>query len=181
MRSHIVKRLLPPGAALAVSLALAACGGGSGGSSSSATTTTGGATTTVSVRSIDGIGDVLVDSAGKALYASDLEAGGKVMCTGGCTSFWKPLTVGAAMPKAAGDVGKLGVATRPDGSKQVTVDGRLLYTFSQDQPGKVNGNGFADEFDGRHFTWSAVLAGGGTARSSGGGSSTAPSRNDYGY
>jgi predicted lipoprotein with Yx(FWY)xxD motif len=174
-----VKRLLLPGAALAASLALAACGGG--GDSSGSATTAGGATTTVSVKSIDGIGDVLVDSAGKALYASDVEAGGKVMCTGGCTSFWKPLTVGSAKPTAAGDVGKLGVAKRPDGSKQVTVNGKLLYTFSQDQPGKVDGNGFADDFDGHHFTWSAVLAGGGTASSSGGGKSTTPSRNDYGY
>jgi predicted lipoprotein with Yx(FWY)xxD motif len=175
-----VKRLLLPGAALAASLALAACGGGGSDSSGSATTA-GGATTTVSAKSIDGIGDVLVDSDGKALYASDVEAGGKVMCTGACTSFWKPLTVGSAKPSAAADVGKLGVATRPDGSKQVTVDGKLLYTFSQDKPGKVDGNGFADDFNGRHFTWNAVLARGGTAKSSGGGSSTAPSRNDYGY
>jgi predicted lipoprotein with Yx(FWY)xxD motif len=175
-----VKRLLLPGAALAASLALAACGGGGSDSSGSATTA-GGATMTVSAKSIDGIGNVLVDSAGKALYASDVEAGGKVMCTGTCTSFWKPLAVGSAKPTAAGDVGKLGVATRPDGSKQVTVDGKLLYTFSQDQPGKVDGNGFADDFAGRHFTWHAVLSGGGSAKSSGGGSSTAPSRNDYGY
>jgi predicted lipoprotein with Yx(FWY)xxD motif len=174
-----VKRLLLPGAALAASLALAACGG-SGGSSGTSTTS-GAGTATVAVKSINGVGNVLVDSAGKALYASDVEASGKVMCTAGCTSFWKPLTVSSAKPTAAGDVGKVGVVTRPDGTKQVTVDGKLLYTFSQDQPGKVDGNGFADDFDGRHFTWNAVLASGNTASSSGGGTTSTPSRNDYGY
>ena len=170
-----MKRLLLPGAALAASIALAACGGGSTGPS-----TTSATGSTIAVKSIGGVGNVLVDSAGKALYASDVEAGGKVMCTGACTSFWKPLTAGSSKPTAAGDVGTVGVVTRPDGSKQVTVNGKLLYTFAQDQPGKVDGNGFADAFGGRHFTWSAVLAGGGTASSSGGTTST-PSRNDYGY
>jgi predicted lipoprotein with Yx(FWY)xxD motif len=177
-----VKRLLLPGAALAASLALAACGSSGGSSGSSTVSAMSGATTaTVAVKSINGVGNVLVDSAGKALYAADVESGGKVMCTGACTSFWKPLTVGSGKPTAAGGVGKVGVVTRPDGTKQVTVDGKLLYSFSQDQPGKVDGNGFADDFGGRHFTWSAVLAGGGAASSTGAGTTSTPARNDYGY
>ena len=48
----------------------------------------------MAVRPIDGVGDVLVDSSGKALYAADVEADGKVKCVGACESFWKPLTVG---------------------------------------------------------------------------------------
>jgi predicted lipoprotein with Yx(FWY)xxD motif len=174
-----VKRLLLTGAALAASLALAACGGGDGDSSDSATAA--GSGTTVAVKSIDGVGDVLVDSGGKALYASDVEADGKVRCTGACTSFWEPLTIDSAQPVGADGVGKLGVISRPDGAKQVTVAGKLLYTFSEDAPGKVEGNGFADDFDGRHFTWKAVLAGGDTAGSSGGGASDDTSKNDYGY
>jgi predicted lipoprotein with Yx(FWY)xxD motif len=174
-----VKRLLATGAALAASLALAACGGGDGDSSDSATAAASG--TTVAVRSIDGVGDVLVDSSGKALYASDVEADGKVRCTGACTSFWEPLTIDSAKPVAADGVGKLGVISRPDGAKQVTVAGKLLYTFSEDEPGKVEGNGFADDFDGRHFTWNAVLAGGDIAGSSGGGASEGSRGNDYGY
>jgi predicted lipoprotein with Yx(FWY)xxD motif len=174
-----VKRLLIPGAALAASLVLAACGGGGDDSSGSATASGGG--TTVAIKSIDGVGDVLVDSSGKALYASDVEADGKVRCTGACTSFWKPLTLDSAKPTAADGVGRIGVATRPDGDKQVTVDGKLLYTFSEDQPGKVEGNGFTDDFDGRHFKWNAVLAGGDTAGSSGGGSTESSPGKDYGY
>ena len=171
-----MKRLLVTGAAAAASLVLAACGG-SGGSSGTSTTSGAGAPT-VAVKSIDGVGKVLVDSSGKALYASDVEADGKVRCTGACTSFWEPLTIDSAKPAAAGGVGAIGVTSRPDGAKQVTVDGKLLYTFSEDAPGKVEGDGFADDFDGRHFKWNAVLAGGDSADSTGGGASP---RNDYGY
>jgi predicted lipoprotein with Yx(FWY)xxD motif len=169
-----VKRLLVTGAA-ALAIGLAACGGGGGDSSGSGAAAGGG--TTVAVKSIDGVGKVLVDSSGKALYASDVEADGKVRCTGACTSFWEPLTIDSAKPAAAGDVGTIGVISRPDGAKQVTVDGKLLYTFSEDAPGKVEGDGFADDFDGRHFKWNAVLAGGDSADSTGGGASP---RNDYG-
>jgi predicted lipoprotein with Yx(FWY)xxD motif len=170
-----VKGLLTLGA-VAASLALAACGGG-GDSSTSAAPAEG---TTVAVKSIDGIGDVLVDPSGKALYSSDVEADGKVHCTGACTSFWKPLTVDAGKPTAAADAGKLSVIDRPDGAKQVAADGKPLYTFSEDAPGKVQGNGFSDDFDGRHFTWKAVLAGGDRATSGGGRGKAAPG-NDYGY
>jgi predicted lipoprotein with Yx(FWY)xxD motif len=168
-----MKRLLALGA-LAASLALAACGGGSSDSS-----TPSASGTTVAIKSVDGIGDVLVDSSGRALYASDVEAGGDVRCTGACTSFWKPLTVGSGKPTGATDAGKLGVVKRPDGASQVTVDGKLLYTFSEDTPGKVEGNGFTDDFDGHHFTWNAVLAGGKSTGASGGGNDTAPRYNGY--
>jgi predicted lipoprotein with Yx(FWY)xxD motif len=159
-------------AAVAASLVLAACGGGGSSSSSTPAATS----TTVAVKSIGGVGDVLVDSAGKALYSSNVEAGGKVMCTGACTSFWKPLTVGSGNPTAAGGAGKLSVIKRPDGVRQVARDGKPLYTFAQDAPGKVQGNGFSDDFGGRHFTWTAVLAG-----KSSGSSTTTPPRNGYGY
>jgi predicted lipoprotein with Yx(FWY)xxD motif len=170
-----MRRLLTSGAALAATLLLAACGGG--GSSDSTTT---GATTTVAVKQVDGIGRVLVDANGKALYTSDVEADGKVRCTGACTSFWEPLTLGSGTPTAAAGAGALDVVKRPDGTKQVAVDGKPLYTFTEDGPDTVEGNGFADDFNGRHFTWSAVLAGGGTADGSGGASKPSPG-NDLGY
>jgi predicted lipoprotein with Yx(FWY)xxD motif len=119
---------------------------------------------TVAVKSIDGIGDVLVDAGGKALYASDVESDGKVHWTS--SSFWEPLTVDSGKPTAADGVGKLGVIKRPDGARQVTADGKLLYTFTEDSPGNAKGNGFSDDLNGEHFTWSAVLAGGKLASSS---------------
>ena len=155
-----MKQMLIIGAAFAASIALAACGGSS---SDSASPPSSGKT--VAVKSIDGLGNVLVDSSGKALYASDVEADGKVHWTS--SSFWKPLTVDSGKPTAAVGVGKLGVIKRPDGSRQVTVNGRLVYTFTQDSPGHAGGNGFTDDLNGQHFTWHAVLAGGKVASASG--------------
>ena len=155
-------------AALAASILVAACGGGSTESAAPA----GGAGKTVAVMPMDGLGKVLVNSKGEALYASDVEADGKVHWTS--SSFWKPLTVHSGTPTAAPGVGKLAVIKRPDGSRQLTVGGRLLYTFTEDSPGKAEGNGFSDESHGEHFKWNAVLAGGklaGASGSQGGGSS----------
>jgi predicted lipoprotein with Yx(FWY)xxD motif len=170
-----VKRLLILGAAIAASLALAACGGGSSSESSAASGET------VGVKTIDGVGDVLVDSSGKALYASDVEAGGKVRCVDSCESFWKPLPAASATPTAAAKVGRLAVIKRPDGTRQVAIDGMPLYTFVDDSAGQIKGIGFEDDFNGRHFTWNAVLAGGGLATRSGGDSSDDSSGGGYGY
>ena len=42
----------------------------------------------------------------------------------------------------------------------MTTNGRPLYTFAEDSPGKSTGDGFTDDFDGVHFEWHVVLAGG---------------------
>jgi predicted lipoprotein with Yx(FWY)xxD motif len=171
-----MKRLLTLGTALVLSVALTACGSDSQQPASPAA---GASADTVSIKSIDGIGDVLVDAGGMALYSSDVEADGKVACTDGCTSFWEPLTIDSGQPTAADGVGKLGTVKRPDGARQLTADGKLLYTFVQDSPGKVTGNGFSDDFDGQKFTWNAALAGGKAAASDSGGSDDGGG--NYGY
>jgi predicted lipoprotein with Yx(FWY)xxD motif len=106
---------------------------------------------------VDGIGDVLVDANGAALYAADEEMNGDVLCADACAATWIPLTVpaGDGGPTAAGDLANdLGVAKRPDGSEQVTFDGRRLYSFADDPgPAQVTGDGFSDTFDGTRFTW----------------------------
>jgi predicted lipoprotein with Yx(FWY)xxD motif len=150
-------RLLLCGAALASALVLAACGGSS---SSSSSTTASAANRTVALKSIGGVGKVLVDSNGMALYTSNMDAAGKPACAGACTSIWKPLTLASGTPSAASGVGKVDVVMRADGTRQVAVAGRPLYTFVQDSPGHVTGNGVSDAFAGRHFTWAAVVAGG---------------------
>ena len=176
-----MKRLLIAGGVVAVALiagitiALAATsgGGGNGSMSSGAPAKTSGAT--VSAEQISGSGNVLVDSTGHALYANDQEKNGMVQCNGACLSFWKPLTAMGA-PKGASLSGKLGVVSRPDGGKQVTYNGKLLYTFYLDSPGKVGGDGFADAFGGKHFTWHVVHASGSTSSSGNGQSSSNPIR-----
>jgi predicted lipoprotein with Yx(FWY)xxD motif len=170
-----MKRLLIAGGVVAaalvagIAIAIAATSGGGGGSTSSsgasASKTAGGAT--VSAEQIAGTGNVLVDSTGRALYANDQETGGMVLCDGACLSFWTPLTVNGA-PKGGSLTGKLGIVTRPNGSKQVTYNGKLLYTFYLDDPGKVGGDGFDDAFGGQQFTWHVVHANGATSSSGGG-------------
>jgi predicted lipoprotein with Yx(FWY)xxD motif len=147
--------------AVALVLILSACGGG-GDSSSEPAQRGSSPARTVSVANVDGVGNVLVDSKGAALYASNQEAGGMVLCTDACAASWDPLTVSGNAPTAGDGIGgKLGVVTRPDGTRQVTFDDRLLYRFVEDPAaGTVTGNGFADTFAGQPFTWHVVTPSG---------------------
>jgi predicted lipoprotein with Yx(FWY)xxD motif len=136
--------------ATATALFVSACGGSSDSGAAAPDTPAA----TVSVSSVDGVGDVLVDAQGAALYAADQEGSGMVVCTGSCTSIWKPLTVSGRPTAGDGVVAKLGTVERPDGHRQVTLAGRLLYRFMEDpRAGTVTGNGFADSFDGQAFRW----------------------------
>jgi predicted lipoprotein with Yx(FWY)xxD motif len=170
--------LLISAAALTAALSLAACGGSSssGSPAASSSPSTG---QTVAVKTISGLGDVLVDASGMPLYTSNRDAAGTPACNGACASIWKPLTVASGTPSAPAAVGTVAVVTRPDGSRQVTVGGKPLYTFAQDAPGKPTGNGVSDSFAGQQFTWNAVLAGGTTA--SGSGTSTGGGYRSAGY
>jgi len=163
-------------AVVAATTTLAACGGGSGGSSGSGSSDSG-----LSVRQINGVGAVLVDARGMALYSARQEAGGRVLCSGGCLSFWMPARPVAG--KAPAGVAKLGTVKRPDGSMQLTAGSSPLYTFAQDAPGKASGNGISDRFGSRSFTWHALTAAGaaGAAKQPAGGQPAAPSRGSYGY
>lgn len=168
-----MKRLFAAGPALAGVLLMSACGGAGSAAKSAAPARSA----TVSVQRLSGVGQVLVDRTGKPIYTSDQERGGRIVCRAGCTAFWKPVEPGAGTPTAARGAGKLAVIKRPDGTRQLTANGRPLYTFVQDSPGKATGDGFMDNFDGHHFTWHVVRSGGETAGGAGGGRSSA----GYGY
>jgi predicted lipoprotein with Yx(FWY)xxD motif len=133
----------------------------------------------VSVASVGGVANVLVDAAGKPLYSPDEEANSMIKCTGACTSFWMPLAAGASTPNASSSGLTFAVISRPDGSQQVTADGKPLYTFAEDAAGQLKGNGFSDDFDGQHFTWHVVVASGGGAAPTAPASSS--SGGGYGY
>ena len=119
---------------------------------------------TVSMKTIDGK-KVLVDAKGRALYRSDQERRGMVLCTDECLSFWQPLKI-KGKPTGRSLPGKLATVKRPDGGRQVTYNGRLLYVFKLDKPGEVTGDNFKDAFGGQKFTW-RVAHPAGTAQSSG--------------
>jgi len=179
---------------------LAACGSTGGGTSSAAGSASTGATSTgsastgaagavggaaaLSTRQVSGVGTVLVDQSGKTVYTSDQEAGGKILCTGGCLSFWFPVTAASsAAPSAPGGVtGTLNTIQRPDnGQMQVTYNGKPLYTFRLDQaPGDAHGANFQDSFGGTTFTWRAVDASGAQSGSGAGAPAPNPSGSLYG-
>ena len=123
------------------------------------------------------VDDVLEDSSGKALYVTDQEGAGKVLCTtSACTAIWVPLTVPSGQqPSGASTVSShLGTVMRPDGTTQVTWDGKPLYTFSFDHgAGQVTGDGKMDSFGSTSFTWHVATASG----TSGGGGSPSSSSN----
>ena len=138
-------------------LALSACGSNGDSTNAIAAAGTGGAT--VMTASVDGVGTVLVDANGDALYSPSQEANGMIHCTGSCAQIWKPVTASGAPTGSADVTGKLGTVKRPDGTEQVTLDGAPLYTFAEDSPGQVNGDGVQDSFGGRDFTWHVITVG----------------------
>jgi len=156
MKSITTTTTLAALAAAAV-LLVSACGGSDQGAAAPTRNKT------VSVEQVDGVGDVLVNRAGQALYAANQESNGTIVCTAACTSIWEPLTVDGAkaLTGEASVMGKLGTIMRPGGGTQVTFDGRPLYRFVEDpDPGMVTGNGAADSFDGRAFQWHVATSGG---------------------
>jgi predicted lipoprotein with Yx(FWY)xxD motif len=167
---HLRKTSLTAALATGVAaLAIAACGGEE--DSADATAADPGAGI-VSVESVDGT-NVVVDSQGRTLYSAAVEQGGEVLCTGSCTSVWDPVAASAMEADAASEdlALDLGVVTRPDGGDQLTYDGVPLYTFTEEGPGRLDGDGIADDFEGTRFEWSAATTGRGSAS----GGSEAPS------
>lgn len=185
-------RLLKRGAALsglaAASVLAAACGspGANTGSSGAAATSgsPGNAATAkslVATRQLTGIGTVLVSSSGMTIYTpkTPAETNGNIKCTGSCLSFWLPVTTSSAHPSSSGLPGKLGTIHLPDGTTQLTYNGRPLYTFRLDTAaGQAHGNNYTDSFNATTFTWQVVTASGKPAGT--GSPAPAPSYNSQG-
>ena len=176
-----------------VAIGLAACGGSSNSSdsASAAANTTASGSDTVSTKSISGTGTVLVDSKGAALYTNNRDSGMKVACTGSCAAIWIPLMAPSSGQPTSSDQAvqaKLAVV-KANGGSQVSWGGKPLYTFVQDSPGQVTGNGFSDQFGGTSFTWTVASTGpvssgaNSTSTSSGASnsSSSGGSSGGYGY
>ena len=114
---------------------------------------------------------VLVNSQGLPLYSYRFDTAAKSVVTGGLAALWPPLT--SASPAATGLTGKLTAVMDIHGN-QVAYNGHLLYTFADDQPGQVTGQGVQGFF----------LATPGLAAVTGSqapAAPTAPSGNPYGY
>jgi predicted lipoprotein with Yx(FWY)xxD motif len=86
---------------------------------------------------------ILVNAAGFTLYTFANDTTGTSNCTGSCATVWPPLTPGNGAPTGGtGVTGTLATITRSDGTKQVTYNGKPLYTFQSDgSAGKATGDG----------------------------------------
>ena len=141
--------------ASAVLLGAAACGSTAPQYTSSATPAAGSAATSMAASSSNHevsalktastpLGDVVTDGKGMTLYlfTKDTKGTTKSACSGQCLSAWPPALEGTSAPTASGVTGTLGSIAAPGGGKQVTLNGRPLYYFANDQAaGDVLGQG----------------------------------------
>ncbi len=86
---------------------------------------------------------VLVNARGLPLYYYQLDTAKKSLVTGELAQLWPPLV--AARPTETGAAGRLTVVKDANGD-QVAYNGHFLYTFADDGPGQVNGQGVQDFF-----------------------------------
>jgi len=90
------------------------------------------------------LGTIVVDGKGMTAYVFDKDSpgSGKSACTGECVEEWPAITSSSDQPKVDGVTGKVGTITGNGGAKQVTLDGRPLYTYHDDgEPGDTEGQG----------------------------------------
>ncbi len=146
--------LLAGGLALGTAATVAACGSSSSStaagspSSSAPAGASSSASATISAKSVPGVGAVLVNRQGQALYMLTSEKGGKITCTqaNGCTQAWPEtlLANGATVATAGSGVQSslLGTVKDATGNLEVTYNHWPLYTFSGDPgPGVAKGQG----------------------------------------
>ncbi|MER7758729.1 SCO0930 family lipoprotein [Streptomyces sp. NPDC097619] len=106
------------------------------------------------------LGRIIRDGQGRTLYrfTKDTAWPMKSNCTGACLEKWRPAKPVDVNRVEGIDPEKLITYTRPDGTKQLTVDCWPLYWFTGDKtPGDTNGQGVGG-------TWFAVTAQGKLAK-----------------
>ena len=99
-------------------------------------------------------GPVVTAPSWQALYTWTPERRDRrVRCTGACAVVWPPVVVprGRVVPaRIRGIRGRFGTIRRPDGRRQLTLDGVPLYTYAHERPRQV----LCDDVDG----WFVVRA-----------------------
>jgi predicted lipoprotein with Yx(FWY)xxD motif len=86
---------------------------------------------------------VLVNAKGLPLYYYQADTAKKSQVSGVLAQLWPALV--AAKPTASGVKGKVASVKQSDG-RQVTYNGHFLYTFVDDSPGHVTGQGVSNFF-----------------------------------
>ncbi len=157
--------------------ALAAAGGITAASASGSTAASAAsmatASATVRTASVTVAGKtetILVNREGLPLYIYRPDTATRSLVTGGLARLWPPLT--SAAVAGARVTGKVAVLKDVNG-QQVTYNGHPLYTFADDHPGQVTGQGVQNFFVATPGIASITTSAGSTAPA-------APSRG-YGY
>jgi predicted lipoprotein with Yx(FWY)xxD motif len=86
---------------------------------------------------------ILTTASGLPLYYYGADRSGTSLVGGQLATLWPPLT--SAAPAGTGLSGKLTVVNDAHG-RQLAYSGHLLYIFTYDRPGQVNGQDFQDFF-----------------------------------
>jgi predicted lipoprotein with Yx(FWY)xxD motif len=109
--------------------------------------------------SAGGLNPIVHDGAGRTLYRFDKDSAKPPTsnCNGDCAKTWPPVLVqsGSRIFVNGVTTAKVGIVSRADGTRQVTIGGWPLYRYSGDQKaGDTNGEGVGG-------TWFAVSPTGG--------------------
>ncbi|GAA3846731.1 SCO0930 family lipoprotein [Streptomyces phyllanthi] len=121
-----------------------AVGSGTDAQDEQGATAQGAAAGQLTVFKSDKYGEVLTDSAGFTLYRFDKDTAEppKTTCEGECATTWPPVPASGAKAAEGIDKSLLGEVTRPDGTKQLTIDGWPMYRYAKDtKAGDVKGEG----------------------------------------
>jgi predicted lipoprotein with Yx(FWY)xxD motif len=83
-------------------------------------------------------------------YTKDSNKPPKATCTDACATAWPPVLAGDTPWLKGVSADKVGSVDRPDGTKQLTLNGWPLYRYAKDtKPGDTTGNGVGG-------TWKAL-------------------------
>ena len=91
------------------------------------------------IKAVDSqFGTILGDGRGQAVYVFDKERSSRSECYGDCARAWPPV-LAKGRPVAGKGARKrlLGTTRRRTGRRQITYDGRPLYYYVDDAPGRV--------------------------------------------
>jgi predicted lipoprotein with Yx(FWY)xxD motif len=90
------------------------------------------------------LGTIVVDGKGMTAYyfLKDVKDSGSSACVDQCAAAWPAIVSESDTPSVDGVTAEVGTIPTADGRKQITLDGRPVYTYAQDMaPGDVNGQG----------------------------------------
>ncbi|WP_395292912.1 hypothetical protein ACF9IK_04370 [Kitasatospora hibisci] len=176
------RRLLAAAGLAAVLLTATACGPGEENSSDAAATTAAPAAAPAAAGAdVPGagggrlvaadsptLGAIVTDGSGRTLYRFDKDTGkpSASTCVDACAAKWPPVPAQEKVDVTGVESALVGTVTRPDGSKQLTLNGWPLYRFAGDTAaGQTNGQGVGG-------TWFASTPEGKKAQAAAGGAAT---------